>query len=221
MFLFHILVLPAILIVPCYLKKSFKDYVVPVIFGVIFAVLWALFDSFFVFSATYFEYSILKIFLTILIKNTLVPLVLTGLVFFILIKGSIDSRFKSFFPLWTAFFSIALPYSIKSGKTSFSFFELFIIPLLFACLLILLDIFIRFIISEVSELKSKSGADKNNSVRNLVIYGLLILASLCFFSLSNTLWFVGFGWLFWFLSSAAFVFFTVMAIIRTKYFKIF
>ena len=222
MFLFHILVLPAILIVPCYLKKSYRAFVMPAIFGVILAILWALFDNFFVFTVKYFEFSLAKIFLAVLIKNTLVPLLLTSTVYFILVKGSWEQRAKDLFPLWTSFFSIALPYTVKSGQVNFSFFELFISPLIFACLLIQLNSFINAIFNQVLQLKAllssspKEKSEKNKLVLNISVFSLLILSVLAVFSLIHTLWFAGEPWIFWLILFALFVCFTVVVIFRTR-----
>ncbi|MCR4627404.1 MAG: hypothetical protein K5640_07115 [Treponema sp.] len=205
MFLFHVLILPGILLIPCYFRKSYKDIVVPAFLGLFLAIISALFYHFFIFKPEYFEFNFLKIILGIFLKGYVLPLVFTAAAYMVFVKGELKEKINSLFPLWISFYSIIIPFSVIYGKTDFSFFEVFLRPVLAGCLLILLKGFVMII--------AVSGCTEK---KRIVLSGFLIFASLCLCSLVETLWFAGFIWIVWGLPFAFTIFSAVVSVLKIK-----
>lgn len=88
------------------------------------------------------EYSFPSNFIYFLLKEYCLPLILVYALYFFCTKDSFDFRVKAFFPVTGAFFTVYMPYcTIASNSAAFSFFLLFVKPvvvlsMVFLCSLI-------------------------------------------------------------------------------------
>ena len=77
------------------------------------------------------EYSVSSNFFYYFLKEYAFPMILVYALYFFTTKDSVEFRVKAFFPLIAAFYAIYMPYCvIASSNAAFSFFQLFVKPVL-------------------------------------------------------------------------------------------
>ena len=196
MYFFLFIALPGILLIPSVLKKSCKELVFPCSIGFLFGALTCMFNAFFVFSTHCSEFNFREIFLRILVFEYLIPLVALAAVFFIVSKGNLALRIKSFLPCWTAFFAVTVPYFTLAGKYDFSFFELFAKPVLVAVFLLASNACIQLLFEDFF--------NKTKKYFRIFEKAALFAAVLICSAAVQSLWFYGMPFWVWFSLFAVF-----------------
>lgn len=130
MFLFLFAILPVSLIVFFLFNKDTKY--LPVMFtGAITALIVCGINAFFLTSHRLVPVSIFENCIFYLHKQYLFPVIIIYAVYLIISNDSWEFKFKSFFPLFTAFYMIYMPFFLLKGHAvNYSFSEIFIFPLL-------------------------------------------------------------------------------------------
>ena len=155
MFLFLILVLPAALVY--YLSKEDDRAEISVVLtGFLSSALSCTLKAFFGFMHRIPSAGFWLNFLYIVFSQTAVPAVVVFLLFVYLSKDTIEFRIGSYFPLLCSFYAVYLPYHIMAGSGSaYSFFELFLKPLMYLAMLLASSICVRFIFRAFSGIDVK------------------------------------------------------------------
>jgi F0F1-type ATP synthase membrane subunit c/vacuolar-type H+-ATPase subunit K len=181
MFLFLILVLPAALVY--YLSKEDDRAEISVVLtGFLSSALFCTLKAFFGFMHRIPSAGFWLNFLYIVFSQTAVPAVVVFLLFVYLSKDTIEFRIGSYFPLLCSFYAVYLPYHIMAGSGSaYSFFELFLKPLMYLAMLLASSICVRFIF------RAFSGID----AKKKTVWSLMFAASLLLPAAVETLWFTG------------------------------
>lgn len=131
MYSFLLLSIPAVTLCYCFCHSEydFRNFLIPIFFGVLAGILTSAVREFFIFSVRIPEGSVIGNMMH-LSKSTLFPcLVLCG-VFTILSKDDELYKTAALFPLTASFYAVYLPYIVISGPENRSFFLLFISPVL-------------------------------------------------------------------------------------------
>ena len=149
---FLLLVLP-IALVFFYLFNKENKFFVATLIGVLCAVLLCAFKVFFTYSHRLIPDSFSENFIYYLLNESCLPLCGVSLIFFLIIKDSIENKINLFFPLICAFYAIYLPYLVISRTTSvYSGYAIFIKPIVYLAMIVQCALSLRCIISS---LKSK------------------------------------------------------------------
>ena len=133
------------LLIPCvlgfYCIKSKDKAVVPVcVFGAVLSIIVCICTALFSFLHRIPEYSFSSNFSYFAMREYIFPLVLLYAFYFIVSKDEISFKIKAFFPVSASFFAFYMPYLIiVSNQSVFSFYELFVKPLIFVSMLILIE----------------------------------------------------------------------------------
>jgi len=130
MFLFLFSILPISLIVFFLISKESK-YLPVVFIGALTAILVCGYNAFFLTSHRLIPISVYENCIYYLHRQTLFPILIIYAVYLIVTNDTWEFKFKSFFPLFTAFFMIYMPFFfLKGHNVNYSLSELFIFPLL-------------------------------------------------------------------------------------------
>lgn len=132
-----ILFLPLVSIYLC-LRSSDKSVIVVSLTGFVFGVIECLFIALFSYMHKVLENSFVLILLHFLLSKNFLPVLFAFLIYFFMTKDSTVFRVKSFFPFAVAFYAVYVPYFvIASDGVVYSFFDLFLHPLLIFSMLFL------------------------------------------------------------------------------------
>lgn len=136
MILFASLLLPVFLI-GYFIIKQDKSIVIPVSIGVIIAVLVCLFRMFFVYAHRIIPYSFSQNFIYYLLRQCVLPVFIIYGLFFLFSKDNLEYKIKMCFPLLISFYMVYLPYIIiTSSEGLYSFYPLFVKPIVFLMMII-------------------------------------------------------------------------------------
>lgn len=136
MILFASLLLPVFLIGYFIIKKD-KSIIMPVSIGVITALLVCLFRMFFVYAHRIIPYSFSQNFIYFILRQSVLPVFIIYGLFFLFSKDSLEYKIKMCFPLLVSFYMIYLPYIIiTSSEGLYSFYPLFVKPIVFLMMII-------------------------------------------------------------------------------------
>lgn len=136
MFVFSFVFLPLLLACFCFFYKSHK--MVPVIaIGILTGIIVCACQSFFTFAHRVIPYNFIDNYLYLLFRQTILPLFILYLVFFLVSKDELQFKIDSFLPLNLSYYSIYLPYIIiTTSEGLYSWFALFVKPVLFGAMLV-------------------------------------------------------------------------------------
>ena len=142
MFLFMILLFPAVL--GFYWVRTSETKIRTLIFtGFLIGVFVDIFMALFTYLHRTPEYNFISNMLYFSLKNYILPSVILYLVYFFIVKESLEFRIKSFFPLIASFFAVYMPYvAIVTDESLFSVFSLFFKPAIYLSYVIYLSFFI-------------------------------------------------------------------------------
>lgn len=88
------------------------------------------------------EFSVASNFFYYFLKEYVLPLILVYALYFFATKDSVEFRVKAFFPVVAAFYAVYMPYCvIASSSVAFSFFQLFIKPVLMLSMVFMASFF--------------------------------------------------------------------------------
>lgn len=88
------------------------------------------------------EFSVASNFFYYFLKEYVLPLILVFALYFFATKDSVEFRVKAFFPVVAAFYAVYMPYCvIASSSAAFSFFQLFIKPVLMLSMVFMASFF--------------------------------------------------------------------------------
>jgi hypothetical protein len=181
MYLFLIIVLPSALV---YYSINVRDKaVIPVVItGMLSSALFCALKAFFSFMYRIPSAAFFPNYLYILFGQTLFPCAVVYLLFFFLSKDEESFRIQSYFPLLCSFFTVYLPFHILAGSSSaYSFFELFLKPVLYLMMLSASAICVRYVFR----------AFGSGSTRVRAVWISTLCASLFLPAAAETLWFTG------------------------------
>lgn len=131
MFLFLILLFPTVLCF-CALHSNKKIYPFIMGFGAFCGVIVTACTALFSYMHRIPEYSFFSNFVYFSLKEYVLPLILLYAIYFFVTKDSVEFRIKAFFPLISSFYAIYMPYCIiAANSVNFSFFILFVKPVIF------------------------------------------------------------------------------------------
>ena len=165
MFLFMILFLPLISIFLC-LHSSDKSVIVVSGLGFIFGIVECFFIALFLYMHKVLENSFLNVFLHFFINENFLPILIAYLIYFFATKDSVEFRLKAFFPFAVAFYSVYFPYFlIASDGVVYSFFDLFLHPLMIFSMLFFVTI----------SLVNVYNFAKNKSVSRIILHSFIAL----------------------------------------------
>lgn len=143
MILFASLLLPVFLIGYFIIKKD-KSIIMPVSIGVITALLVCLFRMFFVYAHRIIPYSFSQNFIYFILRQSVLPVFIIYGLFFLFSKDSLEYKIKMCFPLLVSFYMIYLPYIIiTSSEGLYSFYPLFVKPVVFLMMIIVFSLCIE------------------------------------------------------------------------------
>jgi len=153
-------------------------------------------QAFFTFSETFSSANMIVIFFHWLTPFVIVPYLLYG-IFFFWSRDSREFRISSLFLFIAPFYAVWLPYQIIRGASCASFFELFVLPLLYLCLS-------GTVALEVRRLYAAINSKKRNSIVNtaLILFFILIVPSII-----AMIWYTGVSLLVWLPFSCAYALF--------------
>lgn len=152
MLLFLFIVLPLALILYFFFNKGSKFFGAMLV-GVLCAVLLCAFKVFLTYSHRLIPVSFSENFVYYLLNESCLPLCGVSLIYFLIVRDSIENKINFFFPLICAFYAIYLPYLVV-GKTIsvYSGYAIFIKPIVYLAMIVQIALSLRCIISS---LKSK------------------------------------------------------------------
>ena len=139
MYLFMMLLIPLVLVFYC-IKTSDKAVIPVCIFGGIVSIVVCICTALFAFLHRIPEYSFASNFSYYSLREYILPVVLLYAFYFLVSKDEISFKIKAFFPLSASFYAFYMPYLIiVSNESAFSFYELFVKPVLVISMLILIE----------------------------------------------------------------------------------
>lgn len=168
MLCFTILLLPLFLCFYCFSQKTLK-VVIPIFFGVMTGILLCAFKVFFLYAHRVIPYDYFSNFGYLIIRQTLFPAVIVYGLFFLFSKDDFEYKGNFCYPLLLSFYMIYLPYSIIStAEGLYSFYSVFIKPLMFAIMIYLVSDFVKKLLNNI----------QTKNVSSIVLYSGFILLSL-------------------------------------------
>lgn len=212
MWIFSIFLLPISFLLQNALQKgSIADaapsssfaFILGIIFGTFYSVAAMLLFS----INPYIQYNISIIFFQKLIFLTIPPFVLIYVLFLIFSKNSLSDKTLLFTDTLYGFYSVYLPFTILSYNKVYSFYPLFIEPLVFLLMLTAVKISVKLIV--------KGFSVKIHPVF-YVVFALLLILSICFPPLMQTLYILGYSWFYLFLLFSVFMILTVISHIAVR-----
>lgn len=130
MFLFLILLFPTVLCFCC-VHSSKKIYGFLITLGAFLGVVVSGCAALFSYSHRIPEFSVASNFFYYFFKEYALPLVLVYALYFFATKDSVEFKVKAFFPVAASFFAVYMPYCVvSSANSAFSFFQLFVKPVM-------------------------------------------------------------------------------------------
>lgn len=144
--------------------------------GLILGTVYALVDFFTAFAYRNPIYNIGTNFTYYFLSTTLMPFIICAVILFLLSKDNWQFKFQNFTPLILGFFVLFLPYETISKNDTFDYFLLFIVPILYTTMIILMDYNFEFI----QAIYEKSVKAKHFYIPILGILLALIIPSLIY-----------------------------------------
>ena len=126
-------------------KKAKFSKAFMIFIGLVLGVIYALVDFFTAFAYRNPTYNIGPNFTYYFLSTTLMPVIICAIILFLLSKDNWQFKFQNFTPLILGFFVLFLPYETISKNDTFDFFLLFIVPVLYTTMIILMDYNFEFI----------------------------------------------------------------------------
>ena len=126
-------------------KKAKFSKAFMIFIGLVLGVIYALVDFFTAFAYRNPTYNIGTNFTYYFLSTTLMPVIICAVILFLLSKDNWQFKFQNFTPLILGFFVLFLPYETISKNDTFDFFLLFIVPVLYTTMIILMDYNFEFI----------------------------------------------------------------------------
>lgn len=157
-------------------KKAKFSKAFMIFIGLILGVIYALVDFFTAFAYRNPTYNIGTNFTYYFLSTTLMPVIICAVILFLLSKDNWQFKFQNFTPLILGFFVLFLPYETISKNDTFDFFLLFIVPVLYTTMIILMDYNFEFI----QAIYEKSVKAKHLYIPILGILLALIIPSLIY-----------------------------------------
>ena len=149
---FLFLVLP-IALVFFYLFNKDSKFFVAMLVGVLCAVLLCAFKVFFTYSHRLIPDSFSENFVYYLLNESCLPLCGVSIIFFLIVKDSLENKINLVFPLISSFYAIYLPYLVISRTTSvYSGYAIFMKPIIYLAMIVQIALSLRCIFNS---LKSK------------------------------------------------------------------
>lgn len=164
------------------MKKDQNDraYFLPVIFtGILAAALFLAYKL--LFSSVYYipRANILTNFLYYFFTQTLIPVsVIYGLFFLFARKDSLEDRFSFFFPIVASFYAVYLPYLILESQKPYPGFLLFIKPLMFLSMFIILHKWLNKIPEAIG------------NIPQMILCIAVMVAAVCIPAITESMWVV-------------------------------
>lgn len=159
--------------------KDNRAYYLPVIFSGIFSA--SLFLAYkLLFSSVYYipRANIFANFLYYFFSQALIPVsVIYGLFFLFARKDSLEDRFAFFFPIVASFYAVFLPYIILESQKPYPGFLLFLKPLMFLSMFIVVHTWLN----KIPSVKSAS---------ELVVSIVIMVVALCIPAITESMWVV-------------------------------
>jgi hypothetical protein len=157
-------------------KKAKFSKAFMIFIGLVLGVIYALVDFFTAFAYRNPTYNIGTNFTYYFLSTTLMPVIICAVILFLLSKDNWQFKFQNFTPLILGFFVLFLPYETISKNDTFDFFLLFIVPILYTTMIILMDYNFEFI----QAIYEKSVKAKHLYIPILGILLALIIPSLIY-----------------------------------------
>jgi hypothetical protein len=157
-------------------KKAKFSKAFMIFIGLVLGVIYALVDFFTAFAYRNPTYNIGTNFTYYFLSTTLMPVIICAVILFLLSKDNWQFKFQNFTPLILGFFVLFLPYETISKNDTFDFFLLFIVPVLYTTMIILMDYNFEFI----QAIYEKSVKAKHLYIPILGILLALIIPSLIY-----------------------------------------
>lgn len=127
-------------------KKVIVMYLIAAFLGIIFITVHALLILPHYEPKLNFFYNVIQLFL----RNFLIPVLVCGVLFFILSTNYGDFSIDNCFALLMGFYSVFIPYSVVSNNEYLTGFQLFFVPVLYGIMLLNFRLVARFIINMFS-----------------------------------------------------------------------
>ena len=157
-------------------KKAKFSKAFMIFIGLILGVIYALVDFFTAFAYRNPTYNIGTNFTYYFLSTTLMPVIICAVILFLLSKDNWQFKFQNFTPLILGFFVLFLLYETISKNDTFDFFLLYIVPVLYTIMIILMDYNFEFI----QAIYEKSVKAKHLYIPILGILLALIIPSLIY-----------------------------------------
>lgn len=138
MYTFSFLLLPVALAV-YFTQSEKKTNIILLITGFLSAILIFALKEFLTLSHRVVPFSLSANFLYLFFKETLIPIFVLYILFFLLSKDEITFKIEAFFPLVASYYVVFLPYNIITSPVAKSAFEILFKPILFLNLLICMN----------------------------------------------------------------------------------
>lgn len=178
MFLFLILLFPTVLWFCC-AHSSKKIYGFLIAVGAFLGVVVSGCAALFSYSHRIPEFSAASNFFYYFLKEYALPLILVYTLYFFTTKDSVEFRVKAFFPVSAAFYAVYMPYCVvSSANSAFSFFQLFVKPVLVLSMVFLASLFAYKIYCAALE----------KNLRNIFVFSFFALVSLVVPALLETMY---------------------------------
>lgn len=147
MLFFLLIILPAALCYYCATQKD-KRFVMPLFFGIMTGILLCSFKFFFFYThRIVYDKFIINV-LYLFLNQMLLPCAILYGAFFVCSKDTLDYKGKFCYPLLLSFYAFYLPYSvITSAEGLYTFFSVFVKPVLFLVMINEFSYFVRKCIS--------------------------------------------------------------------------
>lgn len=156
MYIFLILAIPLFYTLYLHINNKQKDFPIAfmVFMGTFFSVIYCFIEFFITYTYRDSVYSVFQVFPYYFKILTLIPILVCGIIVFILSKDNLIFKLEKFVPLLTGFYIIYLPYKFISINEDFDFFNLFLVPIIIFAFILTLDLGIKFI-KDIVEKKLK------------------------------------------------------------------
>lgn len=144
MYTFLLMAVPCLLLfflqTPAATRATRNSYWLAFCLGFFPAVAWCVIDEFFLFNALHFSRSLSEVYVHLLLKDILIPTILLCAPYFLISRRETENRAFALLVVLSAFYMAYMPYGVVTGKERFSFFLVFVKPLLTCCHIILLPV---------------------------------------------------------------------------------
>ncbi len=205
--IFLLISIPSILIWTILTNPEYRwtSFVPPIIIGLLTAILTCFIKEFFIFYSHISTSNFLAHFAYLSLRDSIIPVLVLNLAFFLLSKDDWDYKIESIAPLAHSFFAVYIPYFVLTGKEPQSLFLNIIKPLLFSALPISSSLLCSGLISCIR---------KKNSLSAAIIFA--IIAVLLLPSLTESIWYYNMNSLIWIILTAVYIFAAVILTVLKK-----